>query len=118
MVKYNKMYNDDNQKKLDEYEFPTFEQKQEEPVVEEVVEEPAVFEQYNGPVTAEIYGKVSVPNLYVRESPSASANPVAIITQGTEVIILEEIDNWAKIIAYFKGEEISGYSMKEYIAIS
>ena len=45
--------------------------------------------------------------LNVREKPEKSSKIIKILNPGEEVVILEEIDNWAKID--------SGYCMKEFL---
>lgn len=81
--------------------------------VDEVMENNKTVEETVPPTNKE--GTVKCQNLNVRKAPSMGATILQIISKGTKVEILDDVnDLWYKIRV---GEIESGYCMKEFINI-
>lgn len=80
---------------------------EEETIVEEVVDEPV--EEHK-----DIMGKVTAARLYVRQYPNPSGEEITIVDEGQDLMILETLDEWYKVVTPSGAE---GYVMKAYVEI-
>lgn len=111
--KYNNYSNKFVANKEEVIETTTLEQQPENNIeIENTQQEAEMPAQVNVAITGVVSG---CEKLNVRKGPSKETDPVKVIDQGCDVIILEELPDWHKV--RITGDDTIGYCMSEFITI-
>lgn len=79
---------------------------------DKIIEDVSSFEEEDESVDP-IYVRVKVDKLNLRPYPSTDNNPVNILSKNAELMILENLDIWYKVMTASGSE---GYVLKEYVS--